>query len=341
YNIYEEKIMINKQKITIKDIAKEVGCSIATVSRVLSNKPSSMISEKTKETIIKKAHEMNYRPNRLAQALVTGTSKTIALFAYSITTDYYSFVISRLNSIIKKDNYDLKIIESDNQLINTNLNELFVDGIILFDTVDYISEDIQKFALNNKPTVCIGSRYNKKYNYVISNLEEGYSNALNHLYNIGKRKILLGENNPTELDYRIYQKFIKEKNLKPYIIENANFSSFNRHFEVNYNILAKYIKENGVDFDAICCKSDSQAIAFIRCLTDNNIKIPEDVAITGTDGTAVSNFYNPRLTTILQPLDKMCEKSWEILKKHIENPDLPPESYTYDTELIIRESTVK
>jgi len=330
-----------EKKITIKDIAKEVGVSAATVSRVLNYKPSTLISEVTKNAIFKKAHELNYQPNRLAQALVTGTTKTIAIFAFSIRTNYYSHVVSTLNTLIKNDGYEVKIIESDGNLFNIGLNELFVDGIVAFDSINFFSEDITKYGLEQKPTVCVGARYNEKFDYVTCDLYDGAYNLLKHIYETGKRKIaLLSPFDVKEPLIMAYLDFTKKHDLEMISINFDEGAGDVGNPIDPYNAVMKHVKENGVNFDCIAAYSDSVALGVNRALHDLNVRIPEDVALTGCDGTFIVNYYVPRLTTIKQPFEDMCETAWNILKERMKDKTIPLKQVKFKAEILKNESTI-
>lgn len=328
-----------KDRVTIKDIAKEVGVSIGTVSRILGKKPTGMISIKTQKAVLKAAHDMGYTPNKVAQALVTGKTKQIAIIAYTIRTAYFANIIYRLNELIRRNGYDIKLIFADGDNVNCQLNDLFVDGLILIDTEKFISEEIHKHVLNKKPTVCVGHHVNSQYSYVTTNLTKSYTDLLEHLYETGKRKIAVYPQIPSIKE--AYDKFVAEKGLETIYFENHLDNNDFLSMEFVYDNIKTHIDKYGLNFDAVLCIDDRPALGVIRALKDYDISIPDQVAITGFEGSPESNFYTPRLTTAKISIDDVVNNTWRILYERLNNPDLPPEHLSLKPVIEIRESSKK
>lgn len=336
--IINKDLIARKDRITIKDVAKIAGVSIGTVSRVLSGKTNGLITLKTQKTILKIAHELNYTPNKVAQALVSGKTKQIAIIAYTIRTNYFATVIYRLNEIIRRNGYDLKVIFAEENTVNCQLNDLFVDAVILFDTVDFLSEDIHNLVLSNKPTVCIGSLKDEKYSYVSYDAKKSYKELLEHLYETGKRKIAVY---PNTVDIKnAYDEFVAEKKLETIYFENHLDNDNFLEIDFVYKNVSKHIEKYGVNFDGVLCINDQPALGVIRALTDHNISIPDEVAVTGFDDSPASNFYTPRLTTMKVSINDLIINTWRILSERLNNPDLPPEHVMLKPQIKIRESTI-
>ena len=94
------------------------------------------------------------------------------------------------------------------------------------------------------------------------------------------------------------------------------------------------------DFTAIFCFNDTAAIGAIRAIEDVGLSCPRDISVIGFDDIIVAEYYNPRLTTIRQPLHKMGWTAAQLLVNRIQSPDQPyPDAVWFEPELVVREST--
>jgi DNA-binding LacI/PurR family transcriptional regulator len=94
------------------------------------------------------------------------------------------------------------------------------------------------------------------------------------------------------------------------------------------------------DFTAIFCFNDTAAIGAIRAIEDAGLTCPRDISVIGFDDIIVAEYFNPRLTTVRQPLHKMGWTAAQLLVKRIQSPGEPyPEAVWFDPELVVREST--
>ena len=156
--------MAEKEKVTIYDISKKLGISAATVSRALNN--NSKISVKTRELVLKTAAEMNYKQNRLAQALKSGKTNNVGVIVPYINRNFFSSVIRGIEEELSPHGYHVIICQSHEDVqnevkqINTLLNTQ-VDGIFM--SVAKTTQDtthIQKAVAENTPLVFFDRKKN-------------------------------------------------------------------------------------------------------------------------------------------------------------------------------------
>ena len=108
----------------------------------------------------------------------------------------------------------------------------------------------------------------------------------------------------------------------------------------NGEALAAYIALNGCP-DAIFCYDDEHAITAHHALRKLGFKLPEDVLLVGCDGNDECEYLEPALSTIVQPIDQMCEAAWEFMAARLANPGAPRQHARLTAELVVRESSVR
>jgi Transcriptional regulators len=138
-------------KVTIKDVAREAGVSISTVSKALND--VNVVKPDTKKRILEVAQRLEYSPNLIGQRLKSGSTQTIGFFTSSVTGPYFSLLMDALAHFSEKSGYGLNVyISSDrHQIMNTIRGNLF-DGVLLFDLV--ISDQDLEILDSEKCQLC-------------------------------------------------------------------------------------------------------------------------------------------------------------------------------------------
>ncbi len=353
--------------VLIKDIAQQIGVSEATVSMALRNR--STISKARREEIQKLAQKMNYRPNRMAQGLARGKTKTIGLVIGTLQLEIAQKKAVCMDRIANAAGYKLFISYSKNEPERTltlaeELIACGVDG--LFIAGNNIPDDntkLQKKFNFNIPTVFIDSKVPMEYcsNVVLHDKATGVEQAIDTLCELGHRQIYmlysfweywwldsrftgfvegLKRHNIDNPDNRIYK--IDDQLCK---LTDEPFQDINTPGEQNTNmIIAKNIDnflQTHPDCTAIICSNDNVAIAITTYLLNRGIKVPEDISIVGIDNIPAARIIYPSLSTVSQPVDKVIETAFNIMIKCIKQPARPPEKVVIPTQFIRRKSCDK
>lgn len=331
---------------TLKDIALKANVSRMTVSRVFSNNKN--VSPKTRNKIEKIAEKMGYHPNLVARSLSSARSMTIGVFIPKIKNVfldvYISQILSGISDVTQELNYRIMFFPFEYNKDQANLyvsisRSNLVDGIILLKTrkddigIDKLSETGFPFILVNH------KRNSEKINFVDSCNIRGAQLAVDHLYNMGHRKIafITGEMNETNAIDRLngYKKALKDYRLpfnKEWII-NGGFSK-----DIAYEASSKILHSKKLP-TAIFCSDDYMAIGVMKKIKEIGLSVPEDISIVGFDDIELSSYIKPSLTTISQPIYEIGKKSAELLLDLIERRRETPIHELLDVELIVREST--
>ncbi|MCX8094317.1 MAG: LacI family transcriptional regulator [Candidatus Goldbacteria bacterium] len=340
------------KKLVIKDIARRAGVSESAVSKVINNYDD--ISEKTKEKIQKIIEKLNYRPSKSAQILRKGKTNTIAFMSGRIASHFTVEILSAIER-------------------NTFITGKYVHGIIpystnyekekmyeIFDKILYGRETDAVIALAMNPDLKIITKYKKAkvpliliendmkdaHSVNIDNHKAGFM-AAEYLIKKGRKKIGLicgGLQEGTRFGYSYAAEQRKagfEAALKKYGIKFDNrYLELCEHYtiEEGMELFENFIKK-GIKLDAIFCASgDNTAVGVMDKAKKYGMKIPNDLAVVGFDDLMYAAFFNPPLTTIRQPIDKIGSA---VLNTAIEAIDKKLKSFKHiiiEPELIIRSS---
>ncbi|MBJ2176035.1 LacI family DNA-binding transcriptional regulator [Aureibaculum sp. A20] len=339
---------MNINKVTIHDIAKALNINSSTVSRALNDSPR--VTKKTKEKILKVAQEMGYQRNLLASNLRKNVTNTIGVVVPRISRHFFSSVIQGIEETAYQAGFSVIICQSLEQLereknILETLAANRVDGVLIsisMETMDY--EHLEGLKNRGIPLVFFDRHCNipGTNNVLIDDFKGGYD-ATQHLITKGCKNIV-HFSGPQELEiyknrFRGYKEALK-KNGIPFRDEYLISS---RLMEQDGIDNVKKLLDKGVVFDAIFSANDVAAIGAIKCLIENEIKIPDDVAIVGFSNEPISTVINPTLTTINQPGFEMGKAATDLLIKNIKNETglLREETLIMDSNLIERQSSQK
>lgn len=332
--------------ITIKDVAELAGVSISTVSRVINK--SKPVSPAVKRKVLDAIEELDYKPNQVARSLVTRKSNLIGVILTDIRNYYIANMVRGIEEIGRMYNYDIILSSSYGEVEREkNLLQLLrakqVEGII------FISEVLNDQVLNAATGLNIPSVYLNKY-YRHDSLPtvsiEGFRGAYkmtNYLQKLGHKKILyLGGNveedkSVEKLKAQGYKKAMAESQLEEYILTTEAFT-----VETGYRLGSQLVelmdKEN---ITGVFACQDEIAIGLINYCYDQNIKVPEDISISGYGDTDLASIYRPGLTTIKEPYYDIGAVAIRRIIKEIDEGVVEKENIYLPIHLVERESTKK
>ncbi|HHX66479.1 MAG: LacI family DNA-binding transcriptional regulator [Miniphocaeibacter sp.] len=320
---------------SIRDIAKETGLSIGTISRYINK--SGYVSKESAEKIKIAIKELDYVPNEHARAVFKNKSKLIGILLPSLSNPFFAEMTMHLEREAQTKGYGVILFTTDDNVEKEKqafklLKGYRVQGIIT--TRTQLKEEISKTKI---PIISFETEVNDDVITVSSDNYEGGRIAFNHLQNRGCKKILHIKGpsrfDATESRCKGFLDEAKNKNVKVDIIQ------FDSDFNLEYS-LEKMIRNYDItQYDGIFAFNDIAAVLIIGYLLEKNIKIPEDIKIIGFDNSYMGDLIYPKLTTIDQPVDKISSKCMELLIDIIEGKDLPKKHFLEPVKLIQRKST--
>lgn len=343
-----------EMRVTIRDIAKRLNVSHATVSRALNRPDDPIISEATRARVFETAIEMGYRPNTAARALVTGRTGLIALWIWSEgLQDSYQANVSRYAQLVLQQlPYELIVTPVNPRSIeHMRINKIApigVDGIIAHEAGPAIEAVFGAEYHRAIPVVCTGA-YNWLPNadQVAIDLTEGSLQAVRNLVQPGVRKMLYIHNLSDDLEsLRNKQATSKDPRFKAFEsvttetgIE-ADYLFIKSGRDAARRMIIEYIQAHGCP-DALFCHNDDFAIGVYRGLCDLGIRVPEDVLIAGCDGIEDTEYLETPISTIVQPIESVLRLAWDMLRGRIEDPTLPVRKERFSPQFEARQSSIR
>ncbi|MGM0368189.1 MAG: LacI family DNA-binding transcriptional regulator [Actinomycetota bacterium] len=331
---------------SIKDIAREAGVAISTVSNVINKK--GIVTAKTRKKVSKAIDKLGYRPNIIARSLRTRSTNTIGVILQDISNPFGSHVIKGMEEVARKRGYILILgctfydKEEEERQVHTLLDQ-FVDGLIFIS--GYNNESfVEKIYNRGIPLVSADRELkNKGIPSVLIDNKEATQKAVDYLCKYGHRDIgyitfNLEEQTTTKNRYLGYIEGLKKNNLEvkeEYIIMDDYMRL--KETEGTYEVVKSYIKNNKMP-SAFITLSDVNAYGLIKALKEEDLRVPQDVSVVGFDNVYFSNFLDPGLTTIKQPKKLMGQKAMNLLIDIVERKDIKTKNILLPTTLIERDS---
>lgn len=303
---------------TMKDVAREAGVALGTVSRVFNGFP---VGEEYRRRVEAAAEKLNYRVNNYARGLKMNKTNCIGLLMPSLKHPFFAVLIDELTSCLTRHGYltHVMITNSDpeaEQKSFTLVEQNKVDGIIALTYRPDIEVD------PGIPLVSIDRRFNDWVPCVSSDNFHGGELAAEKLVELGCRKLLFLRIGPTllsEADKRGpgFESACRRLGV-PYEMLMVNDEETEAPI---YRFLLEHLGAGKPDFDGIFCNTDGLALRICSFLREQGVRIPEDVQIIGYDG--ILNFANGMYlcSTIVQPILKMAERSVDIILGDDPHPD--------------------
>jgi len=337
----------------IKEIAKESGVSIATVSNIINGKPGA--GEETRKRILEIIERLNYTPNAIAQNLKQKNNKTIGIITEDLTVFNTAGIVDGINEYC--DNHDYKFV-----LGNLRLYKKYDERF--YDSDKYYNRVLDEFKMMQSKQVegiiyvgcrcrklkCIPSKFpipivtaygfndNNEFSSVIFNDEQGAYEATNKLIEAGHRNIgvICGLQQSLHTQQRLvgYQRALYDNKIlfNPQLIQQGDWQR-----ESGYKASKALIEQN---VTAIFAMNDVMAGGVYDFANNIELKIGKDVALIGFGNREASQAYNPPLSTMELPLFEIGRHSAEVLINILNEPNKEVEHYNYkiDCNFVERKS---
>lgn len=340
---------MNKDKeITIYDLAEELHLSPATISRALNG--NEIVKEKTRKKVLAAAEKLGYRVNSFAKNIRTGKTKTIGVIVHELKSNFITSVLAGIEKVASINGYDIIIGHSsenkDKEIQNTaNLFNKRVDGLLAslaFDTSDW---DHYKAFMDKKVPVIFYDRVFPRSpfsNVTLDNFKAGYE-VTEHLINQGCKRIMhvtadISKN--VYLDRLDGYKAALTAHDIPVSKDLIHITTLNEAAGIAE---ADKILKMKVKPDGVFVANDFCAAVMMNHLTENGIKIPQDIAFVGFNDDTICKIIRPKLSTVKYPGRQMGEIAAQRLINELNglaNAGLESQ-IIMRPKLVIRESSLK
>lgn len=332
--------------MTLKEIAKEAGVSISTVSRIINGNSSNAASKEMQDRIWKIARAGGYVPNTSAQALKqksiekTKHHSIACIYARSQDAQNDAFFAALTRSIEQEalkegyivkysfSSFDIHNPATQNQILHNEVDGAAILGRCDKETLKFMKEHFRKIIYTGLNPL------DADYDQVICDGNAIASDAVRHLISLGHTKIgYIGETK-NEIRYLAYCNTLKEHQI-PFnkdIITNVSGSS-----EGGYQG-AKRILDRSSDVTAFFCMNDITAIGAIRAIKESGYQIPNDIAVISMDDVEIAQYVSPMLTTMHIPIEEMGKMTAKILIDRINHGHTLPLKMSLPYYMAKRES---
>ncbi len=330
----------------MKDIARDLGVSVVTVSKVLRNHAD--ISAETRERVLKRMKELNYKPNLAARALVTGKSYIMGLIVPDLVHPFFAQVAKKMNRVLRDQGYNLVISSSneDPELEQQEIEQLLarrVDALVIA-SAQWTVESMRTIEQHRTPYILIDRKFvGLAANFVGVDDEAVGVMATQHLIDIGCKTIahIGGPEVSTAIGRRDGYRRALLKNGRDYlpeymvVREHGDDASDITGCEAMTDLLKRNPRPDGV-----FCYNDPTAMGAMKALLAAQLRVPEDVALVGCGNTFYAEFLRVPLTSVDQDSEGIGENAAKLGLSLVESKGpVRPRTVVLQPKLVVREST--
>ena len=330
----------------MKDIARELGVSVVTVSKVIRNHAD--IGEETRQRVLKRVKELNYQPNPAARALVTGRTNTAGLIVPDLVHPFFAEVATGLSNALRRKNYSLLISSSqgDPELERQEIKRLLsrrLDALLIAST-QWTVESFRRIEEQKVPYILLDRAFlGMPANFVgVDDVKMGRM-ATEHLIAAGCRRIahIRGLSTSTAIGrLEGYNQALAKHDLislQGYVIagRNADVDSWSTGHEAMKKLLALNPQPDGV-----FCYNDPIAIGVIDAILEAGWRVPQDIAVIGCGNLHFDKSLRVPLSSVDQQSTAIGERAGKLLLSILEAKVHPqPKSIMLEPSVVAREST--
>lgn len=319
--------------VTIRDIARAVGVSVATVSNVLNDRPN--VGPAIRERVLAAVRELGYRPNRAAQAMRAGRTRSIGLVLPDLTNPFFPELAQAVERTARAAGLLVCLIDSQGSTSGESdgfdlLDQHGVDGVIWCPVGRGLPRGARRLG---RPIVLI-DRPRRGFDVVQSDYRMGGRLLAEHAIAMGHRVVGL-LSGPLELESARQRRdgFVAsaEGRLR---IEWETPVGFDGALTAD----ARRRLDRRGDATLVACGNDLIAIGALRHLSEHGVAVPADVSVTGFDDIRWSDLVSPRLTTIAQPVADLGACAVDLMKARIAGREPARAPVLFPVRLVARDS---
>jgi LacI family transcriptional regulator len=331
---------------TLEEVARLIGVSRSTVSRVINNHPN--VRPETRERVQRAIRQSGYRPHPVARSLVTKYTRIIGMvIPEAVTTlftdPFFPLLLRGATETCNAHHYQLLLSLFNDpaereEMYQRVLHHGYIDGVIVASTSrdDPLILDLLRDQI---PFVSVGRRPDQSVHYVDADNVTGARTAVEHLIRLGHRRI-------ATITGRLDTSAGQDR------LDGYHQALQAHHIQVEEDLIFEgdYTESSGVmgiqrllpaSPDAIFIASDMMAIGALKALRQAGRQVPHDIALIGFDDIPAASVIEPALTTVRQPIERMGSLAVDLLLDVLENSseeETPVHRIILPTELVVRAS---
>jgi DNA-binding LacI/PurR family transcriptional regulator len=323
----------------LEDVAKKTNVSVSTVSRVVNGLQN--VNAATRKKVLAALEEMKYTPNLQARSLVSGQDKTIGIIVSNLSNPFFVDLTHLVELYAQNSGFEVLLANTnyDPDRLQRVLKMMLgrrVAGLAIA-----VSEALPKEMINavasRIPVVCFNSgEGNEDLSRIHLNASKGIKGIVEHLHSLGHRRMA----------YIGHQRSLKttEERRTAFLecteklgVESVTLGFVEQDSWEGGRDAVRQLAQLGFDASAIVSVNDITALGVLRELRNRNVRVPEDVSVTGFDNIAISEFACPSLTTVHIPRDQVARMMLRMLTA-VAGDGTVSKEYSVDPDIVIRES---
>lgn len=326
--------------VTIRDVARKAGVSVATVSRYINQ--NATVSPEVSERLGQVLAELKYVPHAAARHLASRKTWVIGLLLNNLHNDFFVPLLNGVEAVVRQKGYNLIIATYHGDIRkempppigphNTDGMLVFSDGLFDEDLAHLNSMSFPMVLVHRTPPLLLPIP-----SVTVENVEITHK-LIEHLIKVHGRKRILFLRGPVNQEDSArreagYKSALQANDL-PFDENLMLRGEFER--DIAYQVMNEFLENEGhVEFDAVFTGDDDAAIGVLRALHNHNYQIPDDIAVVGFDDLGFAPFLNPPLTTVRAPTESVGRIATERLFGLLES-DSSDEIVILPTEIIFR-----
>ncbi|MGP4082941.1 catabolite control protein A [Pseudalkalibacillus sp. R45] len=334
---------MNNSNITIYDVAREAGVSMATVSRVVNGNPN--VKPATRKKVLDAIERLGYRPNAVARGLASKKTTTVGVIIPDISSIFFAELARGIEDIATMYNYNIILCNSDQNkekeihLLNTLLGKQ-VDGIVFMGGT-ITDEHVEEFKRSPVPIVLAATvSSDGEIPTVNINYQEAVYDAIKLLIERGNEKVAMVSGpleDPINGQYKFsgYRRALEEAGLE---INDDYVHVGDYTYDSGLEAVDKFINLDDKP-NAVFVGTDEMALGVIHGAQDNGLNIPKDLEVIGFDNTRLASMVRPTLTTVVQPMYDIGAVAMRLLTKFMNNENVEDRKVILPHRIQLRDST--
>ena len=332
----------------MKDIAQDLGVSVVTISKVLRNHTD--IGIETRERVLKRMKELNYRPNLAARALITGKTQTMGLVVPGLVHSFFAQIAKGLSSVLREKSYSLLITssEEDSTLETQEVDQMVahrVDALMVAST-HTTPASLERMKGTRTPLILIDRQFPGSLAHFVGNDDHEIGRiATSHLLEQGCQRIAHIRGKEISTGIGRVEGFLEALTAagRPVGAEyiEAGRSGEDAGDQSGYEAMKQLLKLDRQP-DGVFCFNDPTAIGAIKAILESGLRVPQDIAVIGVGNTWNSALLRVPLTTIDQNSAAIGEQAGRLAFRLIEKDrvdDPKGETILVSPTLVVRESS--
>jgi LacI family transcriptional regulator len=332
--------------VRLKDIARDLGVSVVTVSKVL--RGNADIGEATRKRVLKRMKELNYQPNMMARGLASGRTYTVGLVVPDLVHPFFAEFAKSLGGVLRETNRALILASSEEEpeIEQQEIRTLLSRGVdvLLIASCQQNLRNFYELGDDRTPYLLFDRNFpHLAAHFVGSDDVLVGEMATNHLIEIGRKRIahIGGKNSSPSFDrLRGYKNALMAANmpvLDELIVsrERVEESGDKVGFDVMQELLALEKRP-----DAVFCYNDLTAIGAIDATLQAGLRVPEDIAFIGCGNLRYANYLRVPLSSIDHGTAELGRVAGQFAMELSADPQQSPKSILVPSTLVARESTV-